>query len=119
MTTASPTTRARSTSGNRILFSRARRATSDGSLTRPPYGDAHPGVVVIHGTACADRGLVQSFTRSLSMFNLATLSFTPRGCSGDDAQPTSEADLIEDAVAARAHMAGSEPARCRPGWPLG
>ncbi|BDQ34138.1 alpha/beta hydrolase family protein [Pseudodesulfovibrio portus] len=78
----------------------------DGSLTRPPYGDGHPGVVVVHGTACVDRGLVQGFTRSLSMFNLATLSFTPRGCSGDDPKPATEADLIEDAVAARAHMAG-------------
>jgi len=77
-----------------------------GSLTRPPYGEGHPGVVVVHGTACVDRGLVQGFTRSLSMFNLATLSFTPRGCAGEDPQPASEADLVEDTVAARAHMAG-------------
>ncbi|MBG0790385.1 MAG: hypothetical protein H0S80_07810 [Desulfovibrionaceae bacterium] len=77
-----------------------------GFLTRPPYGEGHPGVVVIYGTACADQGMVQGFTRALSMYNLATLSFVPRGCGGEDPQPAAEADLVADAAAARDHMAG-------------
>ena len=77
-----------------------------GSLSRPPYGEGHPGVVVVHGTACVDPGLVQGFTRALSMHNLATLTFPPRGCTGDDPQPTTEENLVKDTVAALAHMGG-------------
>ena len=75
-------------------------------ISRPPYGEGYPGVVVIHGTACVNQGLIQGFTRALSSHNLATLTFFPRGCAGENPQPTSEGDLINDAVAAHAHMAG-------------
>lgn len=78
----------------------------EGFISRPPYGEGYPGVVVIHGTACVDQGLIQGFTRSLSMHNLATLTFFPRGCFSDDPQPTTEEDLIKDTVAAHAYMAG-------------
>lgn len=77
-----------------------------GSLSRPPYGERHPGVVVVHGTACVDQGLVQGVTRALSMDNLATLSFPPRGCTDAPPQPSTEERLVEDTVAAHGYMTG-------------
>lgn len=78
----------------------------NGSLSRPPYGEGHPGVVVIHGSQCVPPGMVQGFTRSLSMHNLAALTFTPRGCDGEQPQPGTEEELLADTMAAHEYMTG-------------
>ena len=74
--------------------------TIEARMSRPPYDEGHAGVVVIHGPECADPGMVQAFTRTLSMHNLATLTFTPRGCGAETPSPAGTAELIDDTVAA-------------------
>jgi hypothetical protein len=69
-------------------------------LSRPPYDEGHAGVVVVHGPDCADPGMVQAFTRTLSMHGLAALSFTPRGCGDESPAPAGAGELAEDAVSA-------------------
>jgi hypothetical protein len=75
------------------------------NLSRPPYDDGHPGAVVVHGPDCVEPGMVQAFTRSLSMHDLATLSFPPRGCMGEDPSPASNAELVWDTVSAYRYLA--------------
>ena len=75
-------------------------------LSRPPYDDGHPGVVVIHGPGCVSQGLVQGFTRTLSMHNLATLTFPPRGCDNEEPVPGTEDELVQDTLAGLAYLAG-------------
>ncbi|MCJ2165197.1 MULTISPECIES: hypothetical protein [unclassified Pseudodesulfovibrio] len=69
------------------------------NLSRPPYDEGHAGVVVIHGPDCVDPGLVQGFTRTLSMQNLATLTFTPRGCNDEEQAPGTTDELVQDTLA--------------------
>jgi hypothetical protein len=72
----------------------------EGRLSRPPYDEGHAGVVVIHGPDCADPGMVQAFTRTLSMHGLAALTFTPRGCGAEAPAPAGSGELAEDTVSA-------------------
>ncbi|WP_207263375.1 hypothetical protein [Desulfovibrio sp. Huiquan2017] len=74
-------------------------------LSRPPYDGDHAGVVVLHGPGCADPGMVQAFTRTLSMHGLAALTFTPRGCGLESPAPAGVDELAEDAGAAFAFLA--------------
>ncbi|WP_272698659.1 hypothetical protein [Desulfovibrio sp. Fe33] len=69
-------------------------------LSRPPYDGNHAGVVVVHGPECADPGMVQAFTRTLSMHDLAALTFSPRGCAAEPPAPAGSGALAEDAAAA-------------------
>jgi hypothetical protein len=69
-------------------------------FSRPPYDEGHAGAVVIHGPECADPGMVQAFTRTLSMHGLAALTFTPRGCGGESPAPNGPGELAEDTVSA-------------------
>jgi len=78
----------------------------DAGISRPPYGEGHEGVIVIHGPDCVNPGLVQGFTRSLSMQELATLHFIPRGCMNEEAPPGTTAELIQDTAAALDYFAG-------------
>ena len=66
------------------------------SISRPPYGEDHEGVLVIHGTDCVNPGLVQGFTRTLSMHDIAIMSFIPRGCASEEPSPASAAELVRD-----------------------
>lgn len=76
-----------------------------GHTSLPPYGEGHAGMIFVHGNACEEPGLIQGFTRTLSMLNLASLSFMPRGCSGDNPTPGSEAELTEDISSALSYLA--------------
>jgi hypothetical protein len=69
-------------------------------LSRPPYDEGHAGAVVVHGPDCADPGMVQAFTRTLSMHGLAALTFTPRGCGGESPSPAGARELAEDTLSA-------------------
>jgi hypothetical protein len=69
-------------------------------LSRPPYDEGHVGAVVIHGPDCADPGMVQAFTRTLSMHGLAAMTFTPRGCGLESPSPAGVGELAEDTVSA-------------------
>ncbi|BCS88909.1 hypothetical protein [Pseudodesulfovibrio sediminis] len=75
-----------------------------GNLSLPPYGDGHPGVVIIHGPECIDPALIQGFTRALSMNNLGAMTFIPRGCMEDEPNPAGMAELTTDTVAAVAYL---------------
>ncbi|HKI81610.1 MAG TPA: hypothetical protein VKA04_08165 [Pseudodesulfovibrio sp.] len=69
-------------------------------FSRPPYDEDSTGAVVIHGPACAAPGMVQAFTRTLSMHGLAALTFTPRGCGGENPSPAGTGELAEDTLSA-------------------
>ena len=75
------------------------------NLSRPPYDEGHAGAVILHGAACTDPGLVQGFTRTLSMQELATLAFPPRGCDQDPPTAACEAELVADGLAAYRFLA--------------
>jgi hypothetical protein len=77
----------------------------EGRLARPPYDEGHAGVVVVHGPKCADPGMVQAFTRTLSMHGLAALTFIPRGCGADTPSPAGTGELADDAAAAFRYLA--------------
>ncbi|WP_319541528.1 hypothetical protein [uncultured Pseudodesulfovibrio sp.] len=78
----------------------------DAGISLPPYGEGHEGVIVIHGPECVNPGLVQGFTRSLSMHDIATLHFIPRGCIDEEQTPGTVNELVEDTVAALDYFAG-------------
>jgi len=88
-----------------ILFP-GKKSELQGHTTLPPYGEGCAGVVFIHGNQCVDPSLIKGFTRALSMHNLASLSFSPRGCDGEDATPGTIAELTEDTIAALTYLAG-------------
>ncbi|WP_338668666.1 alpha/beta hydrolase family protein [Pseudodesulfovibrio methanolicus] len=69
-------------------------------FSRPPYDEGHAGVVVVHGPECADPGMVQAFTRTLSMHGLAALTFVPRGCGAETPAPAGTGELAEDTASA-------------------
>ncbi|WP_319582873.1 hypothetical protein [uncultured Pseudodesulfovibrio sp.] len=69
-------------------------------LSRPPYDEGQAGAVVVHGPECADSGMVQAFTRTLSMHGLAALTFAPRGCGGETPSPAGTGELVEDTLSA-------------------
>ncbi|MGE4422468.1 MAG: alpha/beta hydrolase family protein [Pseudodesulfovibrio sp.] len=69
-------------------------------FSRPPYDEGHAGVVVVHGPECADPGMVQAFTRTLSMHGLAALTFSPRGCGLETPSPAGTGELAEDTASA-------------------
>ena len=75
-----------------------------GRTSLPPNGEGHAGVVFVHGNQCAEPGLVQGFTRALSMRNLAALSFMPRGCDTPEATPGTITELADDTVAALKYL---------------
>ncbi|BDQ37838.1 hypothetical protein SYK_21980 [Pseudodesulfovibrio nedwellii] len=78
----------------------------EAGISRPPYGEGHEGVVVIHGPDCVNPGLVQGFTRTLSMHDLATLHFIPRGCMNEEPTPGTTEELVQDTTAALGYFAG-------------
>ncbi|NDV18167.1 hypothetical protein GO013_01875 [Pseudodesulfovibrio sp. JC047] len=79
--------------------------TIQANLSLPPYGQGHEGVLVIHGPNCVNPGLIQGFTRALSMHDMATLYSIPRGCFDDGATSGSMEDLIADARTAFTYFA--------------
>jgi hypothetical protein len=76
-----------------------------GHTSLPPYGEGFTGVVFVHGNLCEEPSLIKGFTRALSMRNLASLSFTPRGCESESPTPGTIEELTDDTVAALAHLA--------------
>jgi hypothetical protein len=74
-------------------------------LSRPPYDEGHAGAVVVHGPDCADPGMVQAFTRTLSMHGLAALTITPRGCGGESPSAAGTGELVEDTLSAFGFLA--------------
>ncbi|ADU64194.1 MAG: hypothetical protein KUA35_15175 [Pseudodesulfovibrio sp.] len=83
-----------------------------GRTTLPPTGTGHPGVVLAYGGKCVDEGLIQGFTRSLSVSGLAVFSFVPSGCNDPEGLPVSQpvvqplARQVAETVAAVNHFAG-------------
>ncbi len=77
----------------------------EGHTSLPPYGENHAGVVFVHGNRCEEASLVQGFTRALSMYNLASLSFSPRGCNSEKASPGTLVELAQDALAGLKYLA--------------
>lgn len=73
-------------------------------VSMPPYGDGHPGVVLVQGNRCVKPGLVQGVTRALSSNNLCTLSFQPRQCAEEVERKDTDAEIVEDIRAAVAHF---------------
>lgn len=80
-------------------------AEMQGHTSLPPYGEGHAGVVFVHGNFCEEPSLIQGFTRVLSMNNLASLSFMPRGCNSDEPAPGTAVELTEDTLSALDYLA--------------
>lgn len=85
-------------------------AGADGELigrtTLPPSGEGHVGVVFAYGNLCVDPGMVQGVTRDLSMHELASIVFVPRGCEEESVAPSgSVADYVADLDAAARYFA--------------
>ena len=83
-------------------------AASSGELkaytSLPPVGENHPGVVFLHGNMCVEPSIIRGFTRALSARNVASLSFMPEGCAGDEGTPDSEDRLLADTRKALDHL---------------
>lgn len=75
-----------------------------GYTTLPPSGDGHAGIVLIHGSQCVDPDMIKGFTRALSMNDLASLSFMPRGCDREDPVAASGENYGSDVSAALRYM---------------
>lgn len=67
-----------------------------GHTSLPPYGEGHTGVVFLHGNSCEESSMVKGFTRALSMHNLASVSFMPRGCEAAEPSPGTMGELNDD-----------------------
>jgi len=77
-----------------------------GYISLPPTSGDHAGVVFVHGNQCVDPGLVQGFTRALSMHSLASISFLPKGCDTENGEPESVTELVTDTLGALDHFSG-------------
>lgn len=77
-----------------------------GQTTLPPFGEGHPGIVFVHGAQCVDPGLIRGFTRALSMRELASLAFQPRGCESEESAPSPNNDIVTDTAAALDYFSG-------------